>query len=101
MVTWPVFGEQFFNEKLVTEVLRTGVGVGSVQWKRIASEGVKREAITKAIKKVMVGEEIEGFRSRAKVYKVIARQAVEEGGSSYSGLTTLLQDISTYSSTSN
>ncbi|XP_059314005.1 scopoletin glucosyltransferase-like [Lycium ferocissimum] len=100
MVTWPVFGEQFFNEKLVTEVLRTGVGVGSVQWKRIASEGVKKEAIAKAIKKVMVGEEAKGFRSRAKAYKETARQAVEEGGSSYSGLTTLLQDISTCSSTS-
>ncbi|CAN4107739.1 unnamed protein product [Withania somnifera] len=101
MVTWPVFGDQFYNEKLVTEVLRTGVGVGSVQWKRIDSEGVKRESITKAIKKVMVGEEAAVFRSRAKVYKEIATQAVEEGGSSYSGLTTLLQDISTYSSTSN
>ncbi|XP_016461186.1 scopoletin glucosyltransferase-like [Nicotiana tabacum] len=101
VVTWPVFGEQFFNEKLVTEVLRTGVGVGSVQWKRIASEGVKREAISKAIKQVMESEEAEGFRNRAEEYKEMARQAVEEGGSSYSGLTSLLQDISTYSSTSN
>ncbi|XP_049397105.1 scopoletin glucosyltransferase-like [Solanum stenotomum] len=101
MVTWPVFGEQFYNEKLVIEVLRTGVGVGSVQWKRIDSEGVKREAITEAIKKVLVGEEAEGFRSRAKAYTKMARQAVEEGGSSYTGLTDLLQDISAYISTSN
>lgn len=54
----------------------------------------RREAITEAIKKVMVGEEAEGFRSRAKAYKNIARQAVEEGRSSYTGLTNLLQDIS-------
>ncbi|KAH0727414.1 hypothetical protein KY284_003279 [Solanum tuberosum] len=101
MVTWPVFGEQFYNEKLVIEVLRTGVGVGSVQWKSIDSEGVKREAITEAIKKVIVGEEAEGFRSRAKAYTKMARQALEEGGSSSTGLTDFLQDISAYSSTSN
>ncbi|XP_055815876.1 scopoletin glucosyltransferase-like [Solanum dulcamara] len=98
MVTWPVFAEQFLNEKLVTEVMRTGAGVGSVQWKRTASEGVKREAIAKAIKRVMVSEEAEGFRSRAKSYKEMARQAIEGGGSSYTGWTTLLQDISSYSS---
>lgn len=92
----PVSGEQLYNEKLVIEVSRTGVAIRSVQWKRIDSEGVKkrREAITEAIKKVMVGEEAEGLRSRAKAYKNIARQAVEEGRSSYTGLTNLLQDIS-------
>ncbi|MCD9645076.1 hypothetical protein HAX54_033751 [Datura stramonium] len=78
---------------------RIGAGVGSMQWNRSASEGVKREAIAKAIKRVMVSEETEGFRSRAKAYKEMARQAIEEGGSSYTGLTTLLEDISSYSST--
>ncbi|OIT20300.1 PREDICTED: scopoletin glucosyltransferase-like [Nicotiana attenuata] len=100
MVAWPVFAEQFFNEKLVTEVLRTGVGVGSVKWQKTYSEGVKKEAIAKAIKRVMVGEEAEGFRSRAKAYKEMARKAVEIEGSSYSNLTTLLEDISTFSSIS-
>ncbi|PHT41781.1 Scopoletin glucosyltransferase [Capsicum baccatum] len=99
MVTWPMFAEQFFKEKLVTEVMRIGAGVGSVQWKRIDSDGVKSEAIARAIKRVMVSEEAEGFRSRAKAYKEMARQAIEEGGSSYTGLTTLLQDISSHSST--
>ncbi|KAM3377233.1 scopoletin glucosyltransferase [Capsicum galapagoense] len=98
-VTWPVFAEQFFNEKTVTDVMRTGAGVGSMQWRRSGSEGVKSEAIAKAIKRVMVSEEADGFRSRAKAYKEMARQAIEEGGSSYTGLTTLLQDISSYSST--
>ncbi|KAK4340215.1 hypothetical protein RND71_041677 [Anisodus tanguticus] len=49
----------------------------------------------------MVGEEAEGFRSRAIAYKEMARQAVEGGGLSYTGLTTLLQEISSYSSTTN
>ncbi|XP_059314003.1 scopoletin glucosyltransferase-like [Lycium ferocissimum] len=95
MVTWPLFAEQFFNEKLVTEVLRNGVGVGSVQWQATACEGVKREEIAKAIRRVMVDEAKE-FRNRAKEYKEMAKKAVEEGGSSYTGLTALLKDISTY-----
>ncbi|KAJ8572380.1 hypothetical protein K7X08_008891 [Anisodus acutangulus] len=47
MVTWPVFAEQFFNEKLVTEVLRIGVGVGSVKWQKTCSEGVKKRSNSK------------------------------------------------------
>jgi UDP:flavonoid glycosyltransferase YjiC (YdhE family) len=32
MVTWPVSAEQFFNEKLVTDVLKIGVAVGVQHW---------------------------------------------------------------------
>ncbi|XP_042957819.1 UDP-glucose flavonoid 3-O-glucosyltransferase 7-like [Carya illinoinensis] len=32
MVTWPLFSEQFVNEKLVTEVLKIGVPVGAQQY---------------------------------------------------------------------
>ncbi|KAL8541447.1 hypothetical protein ACS0TY_002641 [Phlomoides rotata] len=34
MVTWPVFAEQFYNKKLMTEVLRTGVSVGNKKWQK-------------------------------------------------------------------
>ncbi|KAK2989636.1 hypothetical protein RJ640_019355 [Escallonia rubra] len=50
MVTWPVFAEQFYNEKLITYVLRTGVAVGSKEWNRLTSDGVKKEAIENAVK---------------------------------------------------
>ncbi|KAL0311394.1 UNVERIFIED_CONTAM: Scopoletin glucosyltransferase [Sesamum angustifolium] len=56
MVTWPVSAEQFYNEKLVTEVLRTGVPVGSKKWQSVASEGVPREAVTNAVLRVMGGK---------------------------------------------
>ncbi|KAL8474659.1 hypothetical protein ACS0TY_031198 [Phlomoides rotata] len=49
MVTWPIFAEQFYNEKLVTEVLRTGVSVGNKKWQKVASEGVGWEAVEKAV----------------------------------------------------
>ncbi|XP_019165137.1 PREDICTED: scopoletin glucosyltransferase-like [Ipomoea nil] len=96
MVTWPVSAEQFMNEKLITDILRTGTGVGSKEWKREDSDGVKREAIAEAIKKVMNGEESEEFRSRAKAMKEKAKKAIEEGGSSYLGLRSLLDELRAY-----
>ncbi|XP_021718283.1 scopoletin glucosyltransferase-like [Chenopodium quinoa] len=95
MVTWPVFAEQFYNEKLVTQVLKTGVGVGAKKWSRIA-ENVKSEDVKKAITKVMVGEEALEIRSRAKKMKELARKAVEVGGSSYCDLNSLIQELSSY-----
>nr|GMC83322.1 scopoletin glucosyltransferase-like [Ipomoea batatas] len=96
MVTWPVFSEQFLNEKLMTDVLRTGIGVGSKEWNRSESDGVKREAIAEAIKRVMIGEESEEMRSRAKAMKDKAKKAIEEGGSSYLELSSLLDELRAY-----
>ncbi|XP_031120801.1 scopoletin glucosyltransferase-like [Ipomoea triloba] len=92
-VTWPMCAEQFYNEKLVTQVLRTGVGVGSKKWMRSGNDGVKSDAIAEAMKRVMMeGEEL---KSRAKAYKEMAKKAIEEGGSSYCGLTALLDELTT------
>ncbi|KAL0406661.1 UNVERIFIED_CONTAM: Scopoletin glucosyltransferase [Sesamum latifolium] len=98
MVTWPVFAEQFYNEKLVTEVLRTGVSVGSKKWQTVANEGVPSEAVTKAVGRVMAGEEALAMRKRAKYYKEMARKAVEEGGSSYNSLNAFIDELSIYCS---
>ncbi|GKC73554.1 scopoletin glucosyltransferase-like protein, partial [Tanacetum coccineum] len=46
MVAWPVMAEQFFNAKLVTDVLEIGVSIGDVEWSATSTcEGVKRETI--------------------------------------------------------
>ncbi|KAI3513017.1 hypothetical protein L1887_20341 [Cichorium endivia] len=56
--------EQFFNAKLVTEVLQIGVLIGEVEWSVTSScEGVKREAIEKAVARIMGAEEGEGMSS--------------------------------------
>ncbi|GFP84592.1 scopoletin glucosyltransferase [Phtheirospermum japonicum] len=81
------------EEKLVTEVLGTGVSVGSKMWGPVASEGVPREAVETAVRRVMAAEEM---RSRAKCYKEMGRKAVEEGGSSCSGLDALIDELSNY-----
>ncbi|KAJ6965151.1 scopoletin glucosyltransferase-like [Populus alba x Populus x berolinensis] len=93
MVTWPIFAEQFYNEKLVTEVLKTGVGVGAKEWLRMHGDHVKSEAVEKTITQIMVGEEAEETRSRAKKLGETARKAVEEGGSSYSDFNALIEEL--------
>ena len=40
MVTWPVLAEQFFNEKLVNQILRIGVAVGAQQWARFMEDSI-------------------------------------------------------------
>ncbi|KAJ6948951.1 hypothetical protein NC651_003070 [Populus alba x Populus x berolinensis] len=86
-------GWQFYNEKLVTEVLKTGVGVGVKEWLRMHGDHVKSEAVEKTITQIMVGEEAEETRSRAKKLGETARKAVEEGGSSYSDFNALIEEL--------
>ncbi|KAF9675878.1 hypothetical protein SADUNF_Sadunf09G0079200 [Salix dunnii] len=94
MVTWPLGAEQFYNEALITDVLKIGIGVGSQEWSRCEQKLiVRKEDIEKAISQLMVGEEAEETRNRAKVLKEMARRATEEGGSSYSDLTALLEEL--------
>lgn len=98
MVTWPFFAEQFYNEKLVTHILKTGVSVGVKKWSKEPSleNVVKRDAIEKALREIMVGEDAEERRSRAKKLKEMAWKAVEAGGSSYCDLTALINELRNY-----
>ncbi|CAN0846372.1 UDP-glycosyltransferase 73B3 [Linum grandiflorum] len=79
MVTWPLGAEQFLNGRLVTDVDRKMV--------------VGREEIERAVSEVMVGEDAEEMRERAMELKVKAVKANEEGGSSYSDLKSLLEEL--------
>nr|POF08296.1 scopoletin glucosyltransferase [Quercus suber] len=91
MVTWPMASEQFYNEKLITQVLKTGISVGAQQWTRVV-DGIKSEAIERAMRQILVGEEA----ARAKALGEMARRAVEEGGSSYSDLNALIEELRLY-----
>ncbi|WRX14938.1 UDP-glucuronosyl/UDP-glucosyltransferase - like 10 [Theobroma cacao] len=90
MVTSPAFAEQFYNEKLVTQVLKIGVGVRVQKWVEVVGDSVKRDAIEEAVRGIMVGERAEEMRSRAKALGEMAKGAVEEGGSSDSDLNALI-----------
>ncbi|KAF7811000.1 scopoletin glucosyltransferase-like [Senna tora] len=93
MVTWPVAAEQFYNEKFVTEVVRIGVPVGVKKFAEMVGDSVEKEDIENAIRRVMEGEEAEEMRNRAKKYINMAKQAVEERGSSYLELNALIQEL--------
>ncbi|KAJ6965137.1 hypothetical protein NC652_003142 [Populus alba x Populus x berolinensis] len=94
LVTWPLYAEQFDNEKLITDVLKIGIGVGALEWSRYAKKIlVRKDDIEKAIVQLMVGEEAEEIRNRARELQEMARNAMEEGGSSYSDLTALLEEL--------
>ncbi|XP_047337440.1 scopoletin glucosyltransferase-like [Impatiens glandulifera] len=97
MVTWPVMAEQFLNEILVTEILKTGVRSGARKCGiTTAGEEVKREAVAMAVGKVMEGREAEEMRERARKLKEMAMNAIEEGGSSYNDFNSLLEELINY-----
>ena len=98
MITWPHFAEQFVNERLVVDVLKTGVEIGVkavTQWGQEQTEvTVTSDAVEKAVSKLMDGgEAAEEMRTRAKEFGVKARKALEEGGSSYNNINILIQEM--------
>ncbi|CAI0557365.1 unnamed protein product [Linum tenue] len=79
MVTWPVAAEQFYNEKLVTAVLGIGLPVEAEKWVRGTGddEVIMAEGIEIAVRRLME----------------MARMAIEEGGSSHSSLSDLIDEL--------
>ncbi|CAN0873131.1 Scopoletin glucosyltransferase [Linum grandiflorum] len=103
MVTWPIFAEQFYNEKLVTQVLKFGVSVGNEVWSVWATEEsplIKAEKMKSAIDVVMgQGAEATKMREKVKILADMAKKAVEIGGSSDCDLKSLLNDLREYKRT--
>ncbi|KAM7531708.1 hypothetical protein LguiB_035118 [Lonicera macranthoides] len=99
LMTWPMFAEQFCNEKLVVHVLRIGERAGvevPVMFGEEEKVGVlvNRSDIKVVIEKLMdEGDDGEERRKRAREFGKMAKRAIEEGGSSYLNITLLIQDI--------
>lgn len=96
IVTWPLFAEQFYNEKLLVQLVKVGVEVGSKVYS-LTSEYrpvVGAALVEEAVRRVMGdGEEAEGRRRRAKDLGEKARRAVEKGGSSYNDIGNLINEL--------
>lgn len=99
MLTWPVLGEQFSNEKFIVNVIKTGIKVGvelpvTFGYAERIGVQVKCEEIKCAIDSLM-DKSVEGEqrRERAKKLSQYAKSAVEEGGSSYLEMDLFIEDI--------
>ncbi|RHN42256.1 putative UDP-glucuronosyl/UDP-glucosyltransferase [Medicago truncatula] len=98
MITWPVRGEQFYNEKLITVVQGIGVEVGATEWAlhgfQEKEKVVSRHSIEKAVRRLMDdGDEAKEIRRRAQEFGRKATRAVQEGGSSHNNLLALIDDL--------
>ncbi|KAE8702328.1 UDP-glycosyltransferase 73C5-like [Hibiscus syriacus] len=81
LINWPLFTDQFANEKLTVQILKIGVRVGveePLRWAKEEKIGVlvKKEDVKEAIEKLMDEEE---RRKRAKKPGEMAKKAVEIG----------------------
>ncbi|KAL5058253.1 hypothetical protein RYX36_029857 [Vicia faba] len=98
MIAWPMFAEQFYNEKLLVDVLKIGVSVGSKVNKFWSSVGedelVRREEIVKAVEILMGrGEESKEMRMRARKLGDAAKRTIEKGGHSYNNLLQFIDEL--------
>ncbi|KAJ0503325.1 putative trans-zeatin O-beta-D-glucosyltransferase [Helianthus annuus] len=100
MVTWPQFADQFLNERFIINVLKIGVKIGMevpVIFHELdeSKEIVKRDEIKEAIECLMKNhEEGEARRKRSKEFSVMAKRAMEEGGSSQRNMTLMIHAVS-------
>ncbi|KAJ0966559.1 hypothetical protein J5N97_023476 [Dioscorea zingiberensis] len=102
LVTWPLGADQFFNEKLVVDVLGVGVSVGAkasmeggeMKGSTNGGEIVRREMVVEAVERLMgVGEEGRRRRERAMEFGEKARRALKKGGSSHLNLVLLVDFV--------
>ncbi|CAJ2648182.1 unnamed protein product [Trifolium pratense] len=100
MITWPLFAEQFLNEKFIVQVLKIGVRIGVEVPVRFGDENkvgmlVKKSRVVEVIEMCMEGG-VDGKkrRCRAKELGNLATKALEvDEGSSYFNISCLIRDI--------
>ncbi|TKY45381.1 UDP-glycosyltransferase 73C3 [Spatholobus suberectus] len=101
LVTFPMFQDQFYNEKFAVQVAEIGVSVGAEIAVHLGQEDkfgecvrVNRDNVKEAIEKVIgEGEEKVKRRERARKYADRAKKAIEKGGSSYRNMSMLIDDM--------
>ncbi|KAL5707414.1 hypothetical protein ACHQM5_018317 [Ranunculus cassubicifolius] len=96
-ITWPVFAEQFLNEKHITQVMKTGISAGNEVWSEWIEPkdvSVTKEKVEEVVNQLMGNtEEAYNIRMRAKGLGVMAKRAAEEGGSSYNDLSSVINAL--------
>nr|XP_016473230.1 PREDICTED: anthocyanidin 3-O-glucosyltransferase 4-like [Nicotiana tabacum] len=99
MITFPMFAEQFYNEKFIVNVLKIGVRVGvevSINSWNEEKNGVlvNKDQVKEAIDQLMdKGLESEERRKRAKELAHMSKKAIKEEGSSFLNTKLLIEDV--------
>ncbi|KAG5556885.1 hypothetical protein RHGRI_007213 [Rhododendron griersonianum] len=99
MITWPLFGEQFYNANFLLRQLKIGFGIGvdtGLKWGEEEQAGalVKRNRVAAVVSRLMGGSEmVKEMRERANRISKPARSAMSEGGSSYGNFDLLIKDL--------
>ncbi|XP_059430981.1 flavonol 3-O-glucosyltransferase UGT76E12-like [Corylus avellana] len=87
MICRPCFMDQKVNARYISQVWRVGLEL----------EGdLERGEIKRAVKKLMVGEEGEAMREKAKKLKENVELCIKEGGSSYNSMNRLVEMIRSF-----
>ncbi|XP_020251591.1 scopoletin glucosyltransferase-like [Asparagus officinalis] len=96
-ITWPIFAEQFYNQRLIVDVLKIGVEIGMKAYAPNTEEREVIEAarVERAINELMGSgdQEAEERRMRARKLGEMAKKAVEKGGSSYDDMDNLIAEL--------
>ncbi|XP_059290492.1 UDP-glycosyltransferase 73C4-like [Lycium ferocissimum] len=99
MITFPLFAEQFYNEKFIVNILKIGIRVGvevSINSWNEEKNGVLvnmyqvKKVIDQPMDKGLEGEEI---RKRAKELAHMSKKTIQEEGSSYLNIKLLIEDV--------
>ncbi|KAM0881875.1 hypothetical protein ACQ4PT_032660 [Festuca glaucescens] len=92
MVPWPLYAEQHLNA--ITLVASMGVAV-AMKVDRKMNNFVEASELERAVKALMDGDSDDGRKARetATELKAVCRKAVEKGGSSYSALGRLSEEM--------
>nr|WIW42679.1 UDP-glycosyltransferase [Nicotiana tabacum] len=99
MITFPMFAEQFYNEKFIVNVLKIGVRVGvevSINSWNEEKNGVlvNKDQVKKAIDQLMdKGLEGEERRKRTKELAHMSKMVIKEEGSSFLNTKLLIEDV--------
>ncbi|KNA03214.1 hypothetical protein SOVF_211330 [Spinacia oleracea] len=86
ILAWPMMADQHLNSKMVAEEIGVGLRV------EIVDGFVKWDGLSKMVKVLMEGEMGKVVRKKVKELSEVARKSVEEGGSSWSNMETLLNE---------
>ncbi|XP_076882386.1 UDP-glycosyltransferase 76G1-like [Bidens hawaiensis] len=87
MICSPFLGDQPLDARFISQVLRIGVYL---------ENGLQREEISNAIRRVMVDEEGKEIRDRARAWKQKANVSIIKGGSSTESIESLVNYISSF-----